>query len=51
MQRPHMGRARGPLTQQPQLLLSSGLNITGWGEDANGELYLVAANGTLYQLT
>ena len=42
--------AAGPLTQQPQLLLSSGLNIVGWGEDANGELYVVAANGTLYQL-
>ncbi|MGD0122131.1 MAG: PQQ-dependent sugar dehydrogenase [Candidatus Limnocylindrales bacterium] len=42
--------AAGPLTQQPQLLLSSGLNIDGWGEDVNGELYLVASNGTLYQL-
>jgi len=42
--------AAGPLTQQPQLLLSSRLNIDGWGEDANGELYLVASNGTLYQL-
>ena len=42
--------AAGPLTQQPQLLLSSGLSIDGWGEDAGGELYLVASNGTLYQL-
>ena len=42
--------AAGPAAQQPQLVLSSGLNINGWGEDASGELYLVAANGTLYQL-
>lgn len=42
--------AAGPLTQQPQLLLSSGLTIDGWGQDADGELYLVASNGTLYQL-
>ncbi len=43
--------AAGPLSQAPQLLLSSGLNIVGWGEDKDGELYLVAANGTMYQLT
>jgi glucose/arabinose dehydrogenase len=42
--------AAGPATQAPQLLLSSGLNIDGWGEDVGGELYLVAANGTLYHL-
>ena len=42
--------AAGPPTQSPQLLLSSGLNIDGWGEDVSGELYLVAANGVLYQL-
>jgi hypothetical protein len=37
-------------TQSPQLLLSSGLSIDGWAEDISGELYLVAANGVLYQL-
>jgi glucose/arabinose dehydrogenase len=42
--------AAGPSPQSPQLLLSSGLNIDGWGEDVDGELYLVAANGVLYQL-
>lgn len=43
--------AAGGSPQTPQLLLSSGLNIDGWGQDANGELYLVAANGVLYRLT
>ena len=43
--------AAGPLSQAPQLLLSSGLNIDGWGQDDVGELYLVASNGSLYQLT
>jgi glucose/arabinose dehydrogenase len=42
--------AGGPSAQTPQLLLSSGLNIDGWGEGVDGELYLVAANGVLYQL-
>lgn len=41
----------GPRPQTPQLLLSSGLNIDGWGEGADGELYLVAADGVLYRLT
>lgn len=43
--------AAGPSPQTPQLLMSSGLNIDGWGEAVDGELYLVAANGGLYQLT
>jgi glucose/arabinose dehydrogenase len=42
--------AAGPASQAPQLLLASGLNIDGWGEDIAGELYVVAANGVLYQL-
>jgi glucose/arabinose dehydrogenase len=42
--------AAGPLPQTPQLLLSSGLNIDGWGQDVSGELYVVASNGGLYQL-
>ena len=42
--------ADGPAKQSPQKLLSSGVNIDGWGEDADGELYMVASNGTLYQL-
>ena len=42
--------AAGPSSQTPQLLLSSGLNIDGWGEDVSGELYVVAADGGLYEL-
>jgi glucose/arabinose dehydrogenase len=42
--------AAGPASQTPQLLLASGLNIDGWGEGVDGELYVVAANGVLYQL-
>ena len=42
--------AAGPNPQTPQMLLSSSLNIDGWGQGSDGELYLVAANGTLYQL-
>lgn len=42
--------AAGPAAQAPQKLLSSGLNIDGWGQDADGELYLVASNGALYHL-
>jgi glucose/arabinose dehydrogenase len=34
----------------PHLMLSSKLNIDGWGQDSAGELYLVAANGVLYVL-
>ena len=43
--------AAGPATQSPQLLLSSKVNIDGWGQDSSGELYVVASNGNLYQLT
>jgi glucose/arabinose dehydrogenase len=42
--------AAGPAQQAPQELLRSGLQITGWGQDTNGELYLTATNGVLYQL-
>jgi glucose/arabinose dehydrogenase len=42
--------AQGPAQQTPQLLLSSGVNIAGWGQDVGGELYVVGLNGTLYQL-
>ena len=33
-----------------QQLLLSGLQITGWGQGADGELYLTAGNGGLYRL-
>jgi len=42
--------AAGPASQTPQKLLASGLNIDGWGQGTDGELYLVAANGGLYRL-
>jgi glucose/arabinose dehydrogenase len=42
--------AAGPSPQAPQLLLSSGLQIYGWGQDIGGELYVTASNGALYQL-
>ena len=42
--------AAGPASQSPQLLISSGVNITGWGQATDGELYVVASNGTLYHL-
>ena len=41
--------AAGPVQQTPQELSGSGLQITGWGQDMNGELYLAATNGVLYQ--
>ena len=41
--------AAGPVQQTPQGLPGSGLQITGWGQDVNGELYLTATNGVLYQ--
>ena len=34
-----------------ELLLESGLNIASFGEDEAGELYVVAINGNVYQLT
>lgn len=43
--------AAGPSSQTVQFLYSSGLKITGWGQGADGELYVVATNGGLYQLT
>lgn len=42
--------AGGPAVQTGQLLLSSHLGIYGWGEGADGELYLLATNGNLYHL-
>jgi hypothetical protein len=42
--------AGGPAKQAPQQLLSSGVNIVGWGQDVAGEIYVVGAKGTLYQL-
>jgi hypothetical protein len=42
--------AAGPSPQTPQLLLSSGLNFTGFGEDSDGEIYAVTSNGVLYRL-
>jgi glucose/arabinose dehydrogenase len=42
--------ADGPANQTPQLLLSSGQNATGWGQDSAGELYLVTGNGGVYRL-
>ena len=43
--------AAGAARQTPHQLLDTSLNIDGWGQDSSGEVYLVAANGTLYQLT
>ena len=43
--------AAGPSSQTVQYLYASGLGITGWGQGADGELYVVATNGGLYQLT
>jgi glucose/arabinose dehydrogenase len=43
--------AAGPSTQSPQYLLDSGVWIMGWGEGADGEIYLAAKNGKIYQLT
>jgi hypothetical protein len=42
--------AAGPSAQAPVKLLSSGVSIDGWGQGSDGELYLVASNGALYQL-
>jgi Glucose/sorbosone dehydrogenases len=43
--------AAGSSSQTVQDLYSSGLKITGWGQGADGELYVVATDGGLYQLT
>ena len=42
--------ATGAAGQSIQQLLLSGLQITGWGQGAAGELYLTAGNGGLYRL-
>jgi hypothetical protein len=33
-----------------RLVLDSGLNITSFGEDSHGELYVADHNGAIYQL-
>ena len=43
--------ADGPDSQTPQLLLRSGLRITGWGEGHDGNLYVVSeTTGRLYRM-
>jgi glucose/arabinose dehydrogenase len=42
--------AAGPTSQTPRPLLSSGLRLTGWGQDSDGELYLTSENGSLYRV-
>ncbi len=42
--------AGGSSSQTGQLLLSPHLNVFGWGEGADGELYLLATGGVLYNL-
>jgi glucose/arabinose dehydrogenase len=42
--------ADGPSPQTPQQSLKSTLTIVGWGQDLVGEIYVVAANGSIYQL-
>jgi hypothetical protein len=32
------------------LLLDSGLNVSSFGQDAQGELYVIALNGGIYQV-
>ena len=39
-----------PTGTAPQPLLSTGLNISAFGQDAAGELYLVDLRGTIYRL-
>ena len=42
--------AAGPNSQTPQLILSSGLTFTGFGEGSDGEIYAVTSKGGLYRL-
>ncbi len=42
--------ADGPASQKIQQLLTTRLAVTGWGQGSDGELYLTATNGILYQL-
>jgi glucose/arabinose dehydrogenase len=42
--------AAGPARQPLQFLLASKLQVTGWGQGSDGELYVVATNGGLYRL-
>ena len=42
--------AAGPSPQTPQLLLSSGLTFTGFGEGSDGEIYAVTTRAGLYRL-
>jgi putative cell wall-binding protein/glucose/arabinose dehydrogenase len=42
--------AVGGATQTPRLLLSTGLNISSFGEDVNGEVYIVGHGGTIHRI-
>jgi glucose/arabinose dehydrogenase len=42
--------AAGPSSQTPQMLFSTRLSIYGWGQGADGELYLLATNGIMFHL-
>ena len=43
--------AAGEIAPGPRILLETGANVTSFGEDADGELYLVdAGSGTLYRI-
>ena len=43
--------AAGEAAQSPRILLETGANVTSFGEDADGELYLVdVGSGTLYRI-
>jgi glucose/arabinose dehydrogenase len=45
------GLRRSTTTWESQPLLTSALNISSFGEDENGELYVVDLGGALYRLT
>ena len=42
--------AAGPDVQTPRQVLDTTISITGWGEGADGEIYLVSRPGYLYHL-
>lgn len=46
----HSGGAGSSLTWQSQLLFQTGANITTFGEDSSGEVYLADRGGTIYKL-
>jgi glucose/arabinose dehydrogenase len=47
----HIGRDTSPTLQVTQPALSTGLNISSFGQGADGEIYLVHYGGTLHRLT